>query len=555
MNDKPLISDVLLDGSELKHMVADVRCKMLGGLGWEKKDLVRRPMIGIVNSFTDINPGHAHLDKLAQAVREGVLQAGGVPFEFNTPAPCDAYSGGLSEMKCVLPQRDLIADSIEMMVRSHYFDGLVFLSTCDKIVPGQLMAAARLNLPAIFVTGGASLPNQIFAPKGTEDLMERYYKSADPAVQEELFCYSCSSHGACSGFGTANTMQGMAEVLGLTLPMCATVHAIDPRKTQLARQSGRRVVEMVWEGLNARSILTRDAFENAIAVHTAVGGSTNAVLHLIAIAHEAKIDLSVDDFERIGAKLPCICGVKPSGKYTQLDLHRAGGFPAVEKRVASYLHLDARNVLGTTLAQIVEKAVIADEDVIHSFDRPFYEGSGLAILHGNLCPNTAVVKASAVRRDMLVHSGPAKVYDNEADARCALDRGEIEAGNVLVIRYEGPKGGPGMGEMFMITQYLAYSGKADSVALVTDGRFSGFTCGPAVGHVCPEAAEGGPIALIENGDLITIDIPDRTLTLHVDEAELARRKAAWVPYEREAEGYLARYAKHVRSAAEGAWVE
>ncbi len=555
--EKKLNSDILLDGSELKNLTACSRSGIFGGLGLAKEDLQHKPVIGIVNSFTDINPGHAHLDKLAQAVREGVLQAGGIAFEFNTPAPCDATSCGLETMKYILPQRDVIADSVEMMVRCNSFDGLVFLSSCDKIVPGHLMAAARLNFPAIFVQGGPALPHLFFAPKNkaAQDTLHNYMRTGEDELQNDLFSYECPGVGACSGFGTANTMQTMAEVLGLSLPMCATVHAVDASKLRFARQSGRRIVQMVKEDLRPDRILTKEAFENAIAVHTAMGGSTNAVIHLMAVAHEMGVTLSVDDFERIGKGIPCVCGVHPSGNYGQIDLHRAGGIPGIQKRISQYMHREALNVGGCTVGDIIDEAVIADEDVIRPLQDPFYDGGGLAIMHGNLAPDTGVIKASAVRAEMLVHTGPARVFNSEVEARLGIDQGKIKDGDVIVIRYEGPKGGPGMREMLLITRYLVYSGKGDTVALVTDGRFSGFTSGPAVGHVCPEAADGGPIALVEDDDIITIDIPARNLTLHVSDEELARRKANWMPLKRDLDGYLRRYARDVKSAAKGAWLD
>ncbi len=555
--EKKLNSDILLDGSELKNLTACSRSGIFGGLGLEKGDLQHKPVIGIVNSFTNANPGHAHLDKLAEAVKEGILQAGGMAFEFNTPAPCDATSCGLETMKYILPQRDLIADSIEMMVRCNSFDGLVFLSSCDKIVPGQLMAAARLNLPAIFVQGGPALPHLFFAPrdKAARDPLKVYMRTGDDSLQEELFNYECPGVGACSGFGTANTMQTMAEVLGLSMPMGATTHAVDSGKLRMARKSGRRIVQMVKEDLKPEQILTKEAFENAIAVHTAMGGSTNAVIHLMAIAHEMGVDLDIRDFERIGKGIPCVCGVNPSGAYAQLDLHRAGGIPAIEKRIEGHMNKEALTVMGTTVGDIIEHAVIADEEVIRPLESPFYKGGGLAVMHGNLAPGTGVIKASAVRPEMRVHTGSAKVFNSEVEARLGIDQGKVKDGDVIVIRYEGPKGGPGMREMLLITRYLVYSGKGDTVALVTDGRFSGFTSGPAVGHVCPEAADGGPIALVEDGDIITIDIPARSLTLHVSDEVLEERRKNWKPLHRDLDGYLKRYARDVKSSAEGAWLK
>ena len=553
-----LNSDILYDFSEKRNLISHCRMSIFGSLGFAQEDLCHKPLIGIVNSFTDINPGHMHLDKLAEAVKEGILQAGGAAVQFNTPAPCDATSCGLEPMKYILPQRDLIADSIEMMVRCNSFDGLVFLSSCDKIVPGQLMAAARLNLPAIFVTGGPSLPAMFFATKdkaSQQDPTEQFIATGNPDLIPTIYGCHGGGAGACSGFGTANTMQAMAEALGLTLPGCSTVLAVDPEKTRYARASGRRIVQMVHEQLTPEKILRKETFENAICVHTAMAGSTNAVIHLCAIAHELGIDIGVSDFERLGKGLPCVCGVVPSGHHSHLDLHRAGGIPALEKRIADYLHKATLTVSGSSLADILDKAKICDEEVIRPLNNPFYEGGGLAILRGNLAPDSAVIKASAVNPEMRLHTGPAKVFNSEVEARVGINEGKIEHGDVIVIRYEGPKGGPGMREMLMITKYLVYSGKADDVALVTDGRFSGFTAGPAVGHVCPEAADGGPIALVEDGDIITIDIVNRTLTLHVSDEVLAERKKNWVPLKRELSGYLKRYSETVTAAAEGAWLK
>lgn len=557
MPDDKLESDILLDASELRHLTVCSRASVLGALGWAEDDIRHKPLIGIVNSCTDLNPGHMHLDKLAAMVREGILQAGGVPFEFNTPAPCDAFSCGLEPMKYVLPQRDLIADSIEMKVRCNSLDGLVFLSSCDKIVPGQLMAAARLNMPAIFVTGGPMLPRLFFEPskQPKRNIVHDYMTSPQPKLLTAMFRYEGPGAGACTGFGTANTMQCLTEVLGLALSGCGTIHAVDADKLRIARASGRRIVAMVQEGLTAGNILTKAAFHNAICAHTAMGGSTNGVIHLLAIAHEMGVALSLDDFDTIGREIPCVCGVIPSGPYDLLDLHRAGGIPALLKRIERYLDGAVRTVDGLPMAELLAAAAIHDNGVIRPLESPFYPGGGLAVLRGNLCPGGAVIKQSAVRAEMRTHTGPAKVYNSEVEARESIDKGLVEQGDVIVIRYEGPKGGPGMREMLLITRHLVYSGKADSVALVTDGRFSGFTSGPAVGHICPEAAEGGPIALVQDGDIITINIPKRTLTLHVPDDELTRRKAAWKPLARELDGYLRRYSRDVVSASEGAWLK
>ena len=548
-------SKILFDREELKHLTMMSRCGVFGGLGYSRGDL-EKPLIGIANSWNEANVGHLHLRQLAQAVKEGILEAGGLPFEFNTIAPCDATSCGLEPMKYVLPQRDLIADSLELMIRSNSFDGAVFLSSCDKIVPGQLMAAARLRMPAVFVTGGPMLPRFFFAPKTFEwnRIETDYMRDPRRETEDVMMSYRHPGPGACSGFGTANTMQCLTEVLGLSLPGMATVHAVDAAKMRFARESGRLIVQLVERGSGTAAILTKEAFRNAIKALMAFGGSTNAVLHLLAVAHEAGIPLSLEDFTEAGKGIPTICGVIPSGSYSMLDLHRAGGVPAVMKRIEKFLNLDVTSVNGSSLGENLMSVEVFDTDVIRPLDNPFYPDSAIAVLYGNLAPQGAVVKQSAVRKDMLVHTGPARVFDSEAEARKGIEANRVRNGDVLVIRYEGPKGGPGMREMLGITRHLVYSGKADKVALVTDGRFSGFTNGPAIGHVCPEASDGGPIALLQDGDRITIDIPNRTVSVAVNDNELERRRSQWCPPEKKPDGYLARYCRMVRPASEGAWL-
>jgi dihydroxy-acid dehydratase len=553
-------SDIWLDSSTLKHLTVCSRAGVLGALGWAEDEIRGKPIIGIVNSCTEMNPGHIHLDKIAAIVKQGVLQAGGIPMEFNIPGPCDAFSCGLDPMKYILPQRDVLADSVEMMVRCNSLDGLVFLASCDKIVPAELMASARLRLPAIFVCGGPMLTHAFFAPKDREahENYSNYMSDGDEKRVKSIFDHETPGAGACDGFGTANTMQCLTESLGMSLDGSATIHAVDASKYRSARASGRRIVEMVREGLSADRILTRDAFLNAISTHTAMGGSSNAVIHLLAIAHELEdtgVKLDIDDFDEIGRKIPCIVGVNPNGPYAILDLHRAGGIPAVMKRIEANIKGSAMTINGKTRGELLKSAVIYDDEVVRPLNNPFETTGSLVIMRGNLAPEGAVIKQSAVRKDMRKHTGAARVFNSEIEVREGIESGKVGAGDVIVIRYEGPKGGPGMREMLAITRYLVYSGKGDDIALVTDGRFSGFTAGPAVGHVCPEAAEGGPIALVEDGDQITIDIPARTLTLHVDDVELHQRKAAWKPLRREISGFLKRYARDVVSANKGAWLK
>ncbi len=548
-------SQILLDRSNLKHLTTLSRLGVFGGLGYNRKEL-EKPFIAVANSWTEANVGHVHLREVAAVVKDGIREEGGLPFEFNTPAPCDATSCGLEAMNCLLPQRDLIADSVEMMVRANSFDGVVFISTCDKIVPGQLMAAARLGLPAIFVTGGPMLPRFIFSPKtfSFKAIDSEYMKTPRVELEETMLKHRCPGPGACTGFGTANTMQCLTEVMGLSLPFTGTTHGVDPEKLRLARESGRRIVAMVQEGLTTEALFTAGAFRNAVKALMAMGGSTNAVLHLLAIAREAAIPLCLDDFERAGREIPCICGVIPSGPYDMLDLHKAGGVPGILKEIEKALDLETLVVTGKKLGDHVREAAVHDPSVIRSLHNPFFAEGSIAILRGNLSPAGSVVKQSAIRKEMLVHSGEARVFNSEGEACEGLAQGKVKDGDVIVIRYEGPKGGPGMRELLGITRYLVYSGKGDSNALVTDGRFSGFTSGPAVGHVCPEAWEGGPIALLQDGDRISIDIPARTLSAAVSEREMERRRALWQPPPRSLSGYLARYARLVGSSSEGAWL-
>jgi dihydroxy-acid dehydratase len=514
-----------------------------------------RPFIGIANSSNDFIPGHIHLDKVGEAVKAGVRMAGGVPFEFSTIGICDGIAMGHTGMKFSLPSRELIEDSIEIMAEAHQLDGLVLIPTCDKIVPGHIMAAGRLDLPSIVVTGGPMLPGYgCDRELDLIDVFEGWQKGGDVlATLEET---ACPGAGSCAGLFTANTMACMTEALGLSLPGCATIHAVDARKMRIAKRTGMKIVELVQKGLTARKIVSAKSMANAVRVDMAIGGSTNTVLHLPAIAAEFEIDLELDVFDKISRETPHLVSLRPSGPYHLIDLERAGGIPGVMNRLKSKLNLDAMTVTGRTMGEeIAEFHPInpkAYDEVIATLESPVHTEGGIAILYGSLAPEGSVVKQIAVSRSMLLHKGPAVVFDSEEEAMAGIVNGEVEAGDVVVIRYEGPKGGPGMREMLAPTSVIAGVGLSESVALVTDGRFSGGTRGPCIGHVSPEAAVGGPIALVKNGDIILIDIPSRRADLLVDDAELAKRKANWIPPEPKAKiGVLERYSRSVTSASQG----
>ena len=513
-----------------------VRQELLKACCITPEELEGRPLIGIVNSWNDLLPGHLHFRELAARVRDGVLMAGGIPLEFNTIAPCDGYGNGLPGMRYVLPMRDLIADAVEAMVEAHRFDGLVFLSGCDKIVPGQLMAAARLNLPSIFVTGGPMLPFNEFAPRDTPPVMSMI---------------SCPGPGACSGMGTAVSMQIITEALGMSLPGSAATHAVHGAKYLMAKESGKRAVELVEEGLTPRAVMGTGALRNALVTTAAAGCSTNVVIHLLALASELGLSLELDDFDRVSREVPHILGVYPSGPYFLLDVYRAGGVPAMLKKLSPFLALDAVTITGRALSEQLAQAACMDDDVIRDVDKPYHPEGGIAVLRGSLAPRGAVVKASAIPAEMMVFTGRARVFDGEEEAISAAMEGTYRRGEVIVIRHEGPRGGPGMRELLTVTELLFQLDLADSCALVTDGRFSGFSRGPAVGHVAPEAAVGGPLALVESGDEITIDVPARKLDLHVAPEELERRRRVWRPPARKVSGMLARYAALVEQADRG----
>jgi len=516
---------------------------------------MKHPFIGIANSSNDFIPGHIHLDKIAQAVKAGIRMAGGVPFEFQTIGICDGIAMGHNGMKFSLPSRELIEDSIELMVEAHQLDGLVLIPTCDKIVPGHLMAAGRLDLPTIVVTGGPMMPG--YGCDQELDLInvfEGWQKGGDTlAILEET---ACPGAGSCAGLFTANTMACMTEALGLSLPGCATTHAVDARKMRIAKRSGMKIVELIQKGLTARKIISQKSIENAVRVDMAIGGSTNTVLHLPAIAAEFELDLDLNTFDKISRETPHLVNMRPGGPYHLIDLDHAGGIPAVMSRLKSRLNLNALTVTGRTLGEEIAEFTPmnpkAYDEVVATLESPVHAEGGIAILHGSLAPEGSVVKQIAVSKSMLVHKGPVVVYNSEEESLAGIMNGKVKAGDVVVIRYEGPKGGPGMREMLAPTSAIAGVGLSESVALVTDGRFSGGTRGPCIGHVSPEAALGGPIGLVENGDMIQVDIPSRRVDLLIDEKELAKRQKTWsMPEHTMKTGVLERYRRSVTSASKG----
>ena len=543
--DKPKSAPIFNDQD---FPVSLVRLSILKGTGVDIDELKEKPIIGIVNSHTEMNPGHMHLRALAERAKEGVHAAGGIPFEFGVPAPCDGLTEGNEGMRFVLPQRELIADIIETHVRSMLFDGLVMIASCDKIIPGMIMAAARLDRPTIFLTGGPGAWQIRFSSRMEGSVDHKDYDD----ILSKLECATCATCGSCELMGTANTFQCMAEALGLTLPGSSAVPAFLSEKLLFARKAGKRIVDMVREGLTARKVLTPSALENALIVDLAIGGSTNSTLHLPAIARELGIDLPLARFNELNRKIPTLIGMSPSGPHGMIDLYRAGGVPAVMKVMAGDLNLEAINVTGGTLADVVESAQVLDEEVIPPRDKPFEPEGGTAVLFGNLAPDGAVVKQSAVKEEQRLFTGPARVFESESDCLAAIREKGLTEGEVVIIRNEGPKGGPGMPEALAVTMALELHGYA-RVALITDGRFSGASAGPCVGHVSPEAYVGGPIAALRDGDEITIDIAARTLEAKLTDDEIEERLGNWTPLERDIpEGYMRRYVKYVGSAAHGA---
>lgn len=515
-------------------------------LGLDDDDLAK-PLIGVANSYTNIVPGHVHLRQIGEAVKEGILAAGGTPFEFNTIAVCDGIAMGHMGMRYSLPSREIIADSVEIMLQAHSLDGLVMISNCDKITPGMLMAAARVDIPSIMVTGGPMAAGRHRGRKVSyanmpEALGQAAAGKITPDELLELEAETCPTCGSCSGMFTANTMACMTEALGLSLPYCATSLATSAYKHRLARATGKQIIKLVQADLKPSKILTKQAFENAIALDMALGGSTNTTLHLPAIAKEAGVTLPLKAFDEIGRKNPHICSMIPSGVYAMEDLDNAGGVPAVLSEIKGNLHLDLPTVTLKSVAENIKNAQVLDRAVIRSVSDPVHKEGGIAILTGNLAPKGSVIKSAGVSEKMMHHTGPAKVYDSETEALTAIRGDKVVAGDVVVIRYEGPRGGPGMPEMLFPTATIAGMGLSESVALITDGRFSGATRGGSIGHVAPEAFDGGPIAAIQNGDVITIDIPSRVLKVELSDAELAARLAAWKPRAPKiSKGILSRY--------------
>lgn len=521
---------------------------------------INRPLIGIVNAKSEIVPGHMHLDKIAEAVKAGVRLAGGTPIEFPSIGVCDGIAMGHIGMHYSLPSRELIADSIESMVIAHGYDGLVLIPDCDKIIPGMLMAAARVNIPTIVVSGGPMLKGRVDGKElSLTDMFEAVGAvQAGKMKEEELEEYennACPSCGSCSGMFTANSMNCLTEAIGIALPGNGTIPAVYSERIRLAKLAGMKILELVKEDIKPRDIMTKEAFYNALAVDMALGCSTNSMLHLPAIAHEAGVEFSLDIANSISEKTPNLCKLAPAGRHFVEDLYFAGGVSAIMKELSKkgLINENCLTVTLKTVGENISRAVNKNPQVIRPVENPYSETGGIAVLKGNLAPDGSVVKRSAVAEKMLVHKGPARVFDSEDDAIKAILAGKINKGDVVVIRYEGPKGGPGMREMLMPTSVLAGMGLDADVALITDGRFSGATRGASIGHVSPEAASGGPIAFVKEGDIISIDMKACTLSVEVSPEEFENRKKEWVcPPPKIDKGYLARYAKFVSSASEGA---
>ena len=537
---------------------------LLKAVGVSDADM-QKPFIAIVNSYIDIIPGHVHLQGFGKRIKEAVRAAGGVPFEFNTIGVDDGIAMGHAGMKFSLPSRELIADSVETMVQAHPFDGMICIPNCDKIVPGMLMAAMRLNIPTIFISGGPMKAGR--TPDGraldlisvSEAVGAFQSGKIDAAELKMLEDNACPSCGSCSGMFTANSMNCLSEVLGMALPYNGTALADSPEREEMAQQAARMILELVEKQITPRQLVTAEAIDDAFALDMAMGGSTNTVLHTLAIAHEAGIEYSLERINEVAEKVPHLCKVRPSGDWHMEDVHRAGGVPAILKEVQSAtgaLHLERMTVSGQTLQQIVDAASIKDTDVIHPAANAYSKRGGLAILFGNLAPKGAVIKMAGVAPSMQVFSGPAHIYESQESAMAGILAGEVKAGEVVVIRYEGPRGGPGMQEMLSPTSAIMGMGLGEKVALITDGRFSGGTRGACIGHISPEAAARGPIAALEPGDIIEIDLPARKLNVCLDEETMQKRLAALPPFKSTTTSpWLRRYSKMVTSADSGAVLE
>jgi dihydroxy-acid dehydratase len=549
-------SDLIKKGIERAPHRSLLRAVGCSSGDWDK------PFIGVINSFTEVVPGHIHLQTIAKAVKEGIRSRGGVPFECNTIAVCDGIAMNHPGMKYSLPSRELIADSVEILAQAHAFDGLVFIPNCDKVIPGMLMAAVRLNLPAVFISGGPMLAGKLVQGNTTRsvDLITVFQAVGEVArgkmtevELQELEMVACPGCGSCAGMFTANTMNCLSEALGMALPGNGTILAVEEQRRQLAYKAGQQVMEVLAKDIRPKDVITRDSLYNAFAVDMALGGSTNSVLHLTAIAHEAGIDFPLSLINEISDSVPHICKLSPASDYHIQDLDSAGGIPAIMHELSGLLKLGANTILSKPLAEIAKGAEVKNREVIRSLSQPYAATGGISILFGNLAPDGSVVKSAAVAPEMLVHRGPARVFNSEEEATAAIMAGEFKSGEVIVVRYEGPKGGPGMREMLAATSLLSGMGMDKEVALVTDGRFSGGTRGAAIGHVSPEAAEKGPIAALRDADIISINIPDHKLEVELSQKELEQRLAALPAFEPKIKaGYLKRYSDKVSSASTGA---
>ncbi len=552
--DKKVNSKAVTEGTErAPHR------SLLYALGWDKKSF-EKPFIGVANPFSELIPGHMHLRQVTEKVKQGIWAAGGVPAEFGTIGVCDGLAMGHGGMRFSLPSRELIADSIELVARAHALDGLALVTNCDKIVPGMIMAAARINIPTVIISGGPMLAGDYRSGKvGLDAVFEAVGKvsTGKMSVQdlEELECRACPGAGSCAGLFTANSMNCLSEALGLALPGNGTIPAVYGSRLALAREAGTRAVAVVLEGLKPKDILSRQAFLNAVAVDMALGGSTNTALHLPAMAAEAGIPLTLDDFDKISDEVPHLCSLAPSGPYFMEHLHAAGGVMTVCKVLEGLGVLEGKaiTVTGKPIRDSFKNAPEPDGTFVAKPDKPYHSSGGLAVLKGTLAPGGSIVKKAAVDPGMLVHEGPARIFDSEEEAQSAITSGKIKSGEVIVIRYEGPKGGPGMREMLSPTASIAGMGLDREVALLTDGRFSGATRGASIGHITPEAAAGGPIGLLREGDRIRIDIPAKRLDVLLCEAELEERKAGFVALKKNTGSpYLDSYSQNVGSAARGA---
>jgi dihydroxy-acid dehydratase len=534
------------------------------GCGYSYEDL-QKPRIAIANSWSEINPGHIHLRNLAEIVKKTIKEKGGTPMEFNTIGSCDGIVNSGNFAKYILPSREIIANSVECTLRAYNFDGVVMICSCDKIIPGMLMAAARCDIPTLFITGGV-MKEKIFQEgplKGqrfvTSDIKEAIGKLKANKITLEEFqlieSETCCSPGACNMMGTANTMAGIVEVMGLSLPGCATMNAISDQKELLCIESGKRILELVKQQITALDLINEKSIMNGIKVALSFGGSTNMILHMLALAREIGLVFDHFSFDKLSKGIPLLTKLKPASQYTVSDFHNAGGIRVLMKKLSHHLNLSTRTILGKTLGEFLENVEVLDSEVIRTTENPIENEGGIAVLSGSLAPQGAIIKQSALNKNMRHHKGAAKVFNSEEEVREALLNNKVEKGDVLIIRYEGPKGGPGMRELSIPAAMLVGMGLGDSVAMITDGRYSGATRGPCIGHVCPEAFEGGPIALVQNGDLIEINIDERKLDILVLEREMEKRSKAWKkPKPKIPKGYLNLYRKVVSSAKDGAYI-